>query len=292
MPENLTSLQIIILGLVQGLTEFLPISSSGHLVLTPKLLGFTDPGLAVDAFLHLGTLFAVVIYFRSDILWLIRGFLYSFEKPVDEKFIEKKSEMISKVQNPMHRQLKEMNKKLSWGIIWASVPVVIIGLFFKDFFETETIRSTNFVAYMLISGALLMLIPDLLLKGEGNIAKLSKFKMFFVGCMQCLALFPGVSRSGSTIAAGLFVGLKRDEAARFAFLVGLPAIAGAGLLAVKDLLDTYAIEALPLDILGLGFLVSFVSGYLAIDFLMKFLQKRSLMWFVVYRIALAAYLLY
>lgn len=268
------NLKITILALIQGLTEFLPVSSSGHLVLAPKLFGFSDPGLAVDAFLHLGTLLAAVIYFREDILFMIRG-LTSALKPVKKPQTE----------------VLFVHRRLALGIMIASIPAVLIGLNFKEFFETEFIRSTEFVAYMLIAGAVLMMTSEVFFGKEKNISSLSKSGMFFVGVMQCLALFPGVSRSGSTIAGGLFLGLKKDEAARFSFLLGLPVIAGAGALSVKDMLETGLGGDLNLQVLLLGFLVSFLSGYFAIDFLLKFLQQQSLISFVIYRFALAAYLL-
>lgn len=268
------NLKITILAVIQGLTEFLPVSSSGHLVLAPKLLGFSDPGLAVDAFLHLGTLLAAVIYFRDDIWFMLRGVMTAF-KPVKKP----------------HTEVLSVHRKLAFGIMIASIPAVIIGLNFKEFFETEFIRSTEFVAYMLIVGAVLMMVSEVFFGKEKNISSLSKGGMFFVGLMQCLALFPGFSRSGSTIAGGLFLGLKKEEAARFSFLLGLPVIAGAGALSIKDMLETGLGGDLNLQALALGFIVSFISGYFAIDFLLKFLQKQSLIWFVVYRFALAAFLL-
>jgi undecaprenyl-diphosphatase len=282
-------LSVIILALIQGLTEFLPVSSSGHLILIPKLFNLKNFGLDFDAFLHIGTLFAVLVYFRKDIWNLIKGFLR-----IDKSY-----------------------SKLSYGILIATIPVVLIGFGLKDFFETDFIRSIDFVAYMLIAGSVLMyvaekfsirteaktreLAPDdemrenaVLLKQNCNSKKdmqeLGYLQMLFIGLIQCLALFPGMSRSGSTIAAGIFTGLKKEEAARFSFLLGLPAIAGAGLLAVKDMLEVGSLE-LGLMELSLGLLISFVSGLLAIDFLLKFLRNQSLTVFVVYRLIFAALLI-
>ncbi len=251
--------EMLILAVVQGLTEFLPVSSSGHLVLVPKLCGFADPGLAVDAFLHLGTLFAVVIYFRSDIISMIRSF-------------------VSK---------DKADRKLALGIVLASVPAVVIGFGFKSFFESDLIRSVNSIIITLIFGSLLMLLADRFSVKSSRIAELSYKQMFFVGVMQVLALFPGTSRSGATLSAGLFCGLTREHAARFAFLVGLPAVAGAGLLSLKDLATASVIES-DWSVLFFGLLVSFVSGYIAIDLLIKFLAKNSPMIFVIYRLLLAA----
>lgn len=255
-------ISVIILALIQGLTEFLPVSSSGHLILIPKLFHLQNFGLDFDAFLHIGTLFAVVVYFRDDILNLIKGFL-----GIDKSY-----------------------SKLSYGILFATIPVVLIGLGFKDFFETELIRSIDFVAYMLIIGSVLMLVAEKFFSSTKDMKELGLMQMIFVGLVQCLALFPGMSRSGSTIAAGIFSGLKKEEAARFSFLLGLPAIAGAGLLAIKDMLEAGALE-LGMAELSLGLLISFVSGYLAIDFLLKFLKNQSLTIFVIYRVVMAIVLI-
>ena len=255
-------LSVIILSLIQGLTEFLPVSSSGHLILVPKLLNLENFGLAFDAFLHLGTLFAVLIYFRKDVVHLIMGTL----------------------------GLKKTYSKLAWGIFFATLPVVALGFGFKEFFESSFVRSIDFVAYTLIAGSILIYVAEKFFKSTKNISELGFMQIIFIGLMQCLALMPGMSRSGSTIAAGIFTGLKKDEAARFSFLLGLPAIAGAGLLAVKDMLESPELNLSYFD-LGLGFVLSFISGFLAIEFLLKFLQTKSLTVFVVYRIIIAALLL-
>jgi undecaprenyl-diphosphatase len=256
-------LSVIILALIQGLTEFLPVSSSGHLILVPKLLNLENFGLAFDAFLHLGTLFAVIIYFRKDVLNLIKGSL-----GIDKSY-----------------------SKLSYGILFATIPVVLIGFGFKEFFESSLVRSIDMVAYTLIAGSVLIFVAEKYFLTSKDIKQLGFMQMLFVGLMQCLALLPGMSRSGSTIAAGIFAGLKKDEAARFSFLLGLPAIAGAGLLAVKDMLEAGNFE-LSFFELGLGFFLSFISGYLAIDFLLKFLKTQSLTIFVAYRILIAVLLIF
>ena len=284
-------LRITILAAVQGLTEFLPVSSSGHLVLVPKLLGFADPGLAVDAFLHLGTMFAALIYFREDILLMWKAMFLSLQT-----FCHCEPKQSPKQRRGIASSLSETRndiyQKLAIGIMLASIPAIFIGFNYKEFFESEMIRSTSGIAYTLIAGSILMLISEMFFAGEKNISALGKKGMFFIGCMQSLALFPGVSRSGSTISGGLFLGLKKEEAARFSFLLGLPVIAGAGALAIKDLLETGLGTDINLWILVTGLVVSFVSGYLAIDFLLKFLKKQSLLWFVVYRLLLALYLIY
>jgi len=253
---------VIILAIIQGLTEFLPVSSSGHLILLPKILHLKNFGLAFDAFLHLGTLFAVVIYFRKDIVNLLKGFL----------------------------QIDKQYSKISYAILFATMPVVLIGFTFKSFFASTFIHSVDCVAYTLILGAILIYIAEKFYQKNEDMQNLSIMQIFFIGLMQCLALFPGMSRSGTTIAAGIFMGLKKDEAARFSFLLGLPAIAGAGLLALKDMYEAQSLE-LDLVSLFLAFFVSFIAGFIAIDFLLKFLKQASLSVFVIYRILMAILLL-
>lgn len=251
--------ETIILALIQGLTEFLPVSSSGHLIILPRLMHFEDPGLAFDAFLHLGTLLAALIYFRREILDIVINLRW----------------------------------KMMLGIILATLPAAVLGIGFKDFFESSMVRSLDFVAWTLIAGSILIYISEKFFQGKKKFKELGLLQIFFIGFMQALALLPGMSRSGSTISAGLFMGLKKDESARFAFIVGLPAVAGAGVLTLKDLLELGASGAMQFDtsILATGFIVSFVSGYLAIGFLIWLLKKYSLLPFVFYRLLLAFYLL-
>ncbi len=249
-------IQIAILALVQGLTEFLPISSSGHLVLVPKLMGWQEHGLDLDAFLHLGTLAAVLVYFRNDLIDLV-----------------------------LHK------RKLGLAIILATMPAVLLGFGAKAYFSSDAVRSIASICITLILGSLLMVLADIYASARAEFKATEQMKIIdvlWIGCAQALALFPGVSRSGATISAGLFSGLKREDAARFSFLLGVPAIAGAGLLAVKDMLET-GVE-LSYAGLGLGFIISAVSGYLAIDFLIKFLKTQSMKWFVIYRVVLAGFL--
>ncbi len=256
---------ILILAVIQGLTEFLPISSSAHLVIAPKLCGFCDPGLAVDAFLHLGTLAATLIYFRKEVFVMLKSFVS--DHPAD--------------------------RKLAIGILIATIPVIGIGFGLKSFWGSELIRSTMSIVITLLLGSVLMYLADVFTKKKQvhkNIEDLSIKEIFFVGLMQTLALFPGVSRSGSTISAGLFTGLSRDSAARFSFLVGLPAVAGAGVLALKDLVEVGINSDSSIIPLFLGFITSFVVGYLAIDFMIKFLKNHDLKWFIVYRVVLAVIL--
>lgn len=262
---------ISILAVIQGITEFLPISSSAHLALAPSFLGYEDPGLTVDAFLHLGTVFAALIYFRKDIVELCKGFFGKSDSPNNYK-------------------------KLALEIIIATIPVLVIGFFGKDFFANyPLLRSRKFIAFTLTAGAILMLAGEFYskkLKQHKNLFESNMLSMFFIGCMQALALFPGVSRSGSTIAAALFCGIHKTDSARLAFLVGLPAITAAGLLSIKELVSLESFDmASSIPALSIGFLLSFLSGYFAIDFLLKFLKNQSLISFVVYRIILAVFLI-
>ena len=260
MDENLFN--IIILALIQGVTEFLPISSSGHLVILPKLLNFKDPGLAFDAFLHLGTLLAAVIYFRAEVLSLCKSLWMNGDKEM---------------------------RKLSFGIFIATIPAVACGILMKEtLLQTELLRSTDFVATTLALGAVVMwLVDQRATSNAKSLLQITTWQIFLIGCAQALALFPGVSRSGATIVACLLCGLNRSDSARFAFLVGLPAIGGAGVLAIKDLLSAGPEMNFEVQVLAAGFLISFLSGYVAIDFLIKFLKTQSLNAFVIYRILMA-----
>ncbi len=255
--------QIFILGLVQGITEMLPISSSAHLILFPKLLGWQDPGLNVDAFLHLGTLFAILIYFRKDLLALF----------------------LDKSQRP-----------LLLYVAIATLPVVLLGFTAKSFFESSSLlRSTKFISITLFLVAVLLFIADRLCAQRKEISELSFKDTVLIGLAQCLALFPGVSRSGICSLAGLSLGMTRSAAVRFAFLLGTPAVAGAGLLATKDLFEVYLSGATPFNsaealYFSVGFFTSFISGWLSIDFLIKFLSKNTFTLFVVYRMLLGVIL--
>jgi undecaprenyl-diphosphatase len=214
----------------------------------------------------LGTLLAAVIYFRTEVFNLSKSLLFNGDKE---------------------------QRKLSFGIIVATIPAVLCGFLLKDtLLDTDLLRSVDFVALTLAGGAFLMWLVDR--KSQANsklLLQISTWQIFLIGCAQALALFPGVSRSGATIVACLLCGLNRSDSARFAFLVGLPAIGGAGLLALKDLFSAGSDLIFQPQVLAIGFLVSFLSGYVAIDFLIKFLKTQSLIVFVVYRILMALVLL-
>lgn len=255
----MTVLQAIVLSIVQGITEFLPISSSGHLILFPKLFGWPDQGLAFDAFVHLGTALAVACYFFSDIKRIIKNFFS-----------------------------KGKSKQVVCAILLSMVPALLGGVFLKDFIAVEG-RSFRVVLFSLIVWGLVLILAE-------NYAQKSKKKKDFdeitwkqgliIGCAQALALIPGTSRSGITLAAGYFLDINRKDAIKFSFLMGLPVIFGAGLLSFLDLVQTSegTISYLPLAIAFLG---AFLSGLLAIHLLEKVIEKRGLYYFGAYRIVLA-----
>ncbi len=256
----------VILGLIQALTEFLPVSSSAHLILARGVLdfGFAD-GLTFDVGLHVGTLIAVLVYFRSDIAGLIRGFLSTF-RGVDFK--------------------GNTDQRLAWYIIFASVPAACAGFFFESQIENY-FRNPNVIVFTLVIGGILFLVAERFTKHKNEMSTLSLKGALLVGVAQATALIPGVSRSGITIITGMTQGLKRAEAARFSFLLGTPALAGAGL---KKGLDMGGQEFAGGDyaVLFIGLVTAALSGWLVIKFLLRFLRKHRLDVFAYYRFALAA----
>ena len=261
----MTALHAVVLGLVQGATEFLPVSSSGHLILVPVLFGWPDQGLAFDAAVHLGTVLALVIYFGAEIGRLASGALAG--RPED--------------------------RRLAAAVVLGTIPAGLAGLAFKHAIETR-LRSTTVVAVSTIVWALVLWWAD---RRAGRATRVHDLRevgvgrAIVVGVAQALALVPGTSRSGITISAGLFAGLDRSTAARFAFLLGLPVTIAAGLL--ETLPQARAgLTSADLGVLALGVTTSFAAGLAAIRFLVAYLRQRTLMVFVVYRIALGLLLLW
>ncbi len=251
----------MVLGLLQGLAEFLPISSSAHLILAPRYFHWPDPGLAFDVALHLGTLAAVVVYFWKDLLLLGKALV-----------------------DPRVPQAKE-KRRLVGLIAAATVPGALAGFLLEHKAET-VFRSAELIACTLIIMGLLLGIADWFSKGRNKIESLSFPSALGIGLAQSFALIPGVSRSGSTITIARFLGLDRQEAARFSFLMSIPIIAGAGVLKFKEILhdpDKVALSA--------GFATSAVSGFLAIWVLMRYVQRHRYTPFVVYRWVLGAFVL-
>ena len=264
-------IKALILGIVQGLTEFLPVSSSAHLIIFPKLLGWEEQSLSFDTTLHLGTLFALLVVFWKDIFSIIKSFL---------KDVEKHKTSIN------HYSSESM---LGIKIFIASIPVGLIGLFFGDFLET-TFRSIWYVVLFLLVGTFVMFVAEkkfkkrMLVKDEISISK-----SFNVGLFQALALLPGISRSGSTISGGMIFGLSRKEATRFSFLLAIPAVLAAGISQLFSSFDYFNMaDFAPMVV---GFLSSSLVGFFAIKFMLKFVRNNKLYPFIYYRLGLALFLI-
>ncbi len=256
--------EAIILGIIQGLTEFLPISSTAHLRLAPALLGWPDPGAAFTAVIQLGTLAAVLIYFWKDLSKIFIAWIRSLQGE------------------------KSYEGRLGWAIFYGTIPIIVLGLAGKKYIE-GSLRSLAVVGTMLIFVGLLMLIAEKVGSHKRSSDSLSQRDGLIVGLWQALALIPGASRSGSTITGGLFLGLEREAAARFSFLLSVPSILAAGLYeAFKERKDILGANLTPTIV---ATVVSFFVGYAAIAFLMTYLQKRSTMVFIVYRVALGIIIL-
>ena len=256
-------LQAIIIGLVQGLTEFLPVSSSAHLIFTQQALGLSDVGLAFDVLLHVGTLVAVVAYFFQDIINMIKGFFLSLIDLKDGKFMEEVR--------------RDPYKKLAWLTIIATIPVGIVGVLFNDLVESLFTGITVPAFFLLITGCLLY-VSQRMNSGRIDLSNITLKEALLMGCGQALAVMPGLSRSGTTIAAGLFSGLDKEFAAKFSFILSIPAILGAGVFQLKDLSGgNVEIEACIA-----GFIVAVISGYLAISVLLKLIREKSLDIFAYY----------
>ncbi len=260
----MTFVQILILAAVQGLTEFLPVSSSAHLVLVPYLTGWTDQGQSFDIACHVGTLLAVLFYFRRDVAMIIEETL----------------------RYPAHQEFT-LGVRLFFYIAIGTIPAVIFGFTLKQIFP-EGIRSIDIIIFNLMFFAVVMHFADRFSLAFKKVDHLNWLHALMIGCAQALALIPGVSRSGITISAARFLGIDRAEAARYSMLLSIPAILGAALLAYLDF-DAALNSTAPMEfLLGVGF--SFGVGVLAISFLMRWLQTSSLQIFVVYRLALGALL--
>ena len=255
--------QALVLGIVQGLTEFLPISSTAHLRVVPELLGWNDPGAEFSAVIQLGTLGAVMLYFWQDVLQLSRAALESIWK---------------------REPLGTPKSRMAWGIAAGTVPIVVLGLSFKDFIKMEA-RELWVIGIALIVLAVFLYLAERLSPRNRQIGQLSLLQIQWIGLTQALALIPGCSRSGSTIMGGLMVGLNREAAARFSFLLSLPAIFGSGLYELKELMEI-GISTDGYFNLIVGILASFVVGYLSIGLLLRFLRRHGTFVFVIYRIVL------
>ncbi len=258
--------QTIILGLVQGLTEFLPISSSAHLVLIPKLSGMKDQGLAFDVVLHFGTLCAIVYYYRCSLLSMSRSFF-----------------------NSLQTRRLEGDAGLAWAVLLGTIPVGLAGIYFKDSISLN-LRSVEVIAFATIFFGLLLGFSDWLHRRLVRVRDMIRVSdVLIVGCFQVLALIPGTSRSGITITAALLVGLSRQMSIKFSFLLAIPIITLATLVKMLDLAN----ESAEVDwlMLTLGFIVSAVTAYVTVAFFIRLVDRIGFLPFVVYRILLGALLL-
>ena len=253
----MTAFQSLVLGVIQGVTEFIPISSSAHLVLLPWILGWDSPSLAFDTTLHLGTLVAVVVFFREDFL----GLAIAWWASLRERTIA-----------------GDLQRKIAWLII-GSTPAALMGFLFEDFFR-GLFGSAPWVAFLLLVTGLLLVISERW-GGRHKLRDIAFGDLLVIGLAQGCGIAPGISRSGATIAAGLLRGLRRAEVARFSFLLATPIIFGAGLLQLTELFQAGAVGA-QLPSLIVGFLAAAISGYLCIKLLLAYLQRGRLYVFAAY----------
>jgi undecaprenyl-diphosphatase len=257
----MSALEALVLGLVQGLTEFLPISSSGHLRIVPALLGWEDPGAAFTAVIQLGTMAAVLLYFRHDLWRIARAWL-------------------RELRVPFARRSTEAN--LGWFIVLGTIPISIFGLIFSSQIESGA-RSLYLIGTMLILFSFVMLLAERVGKRDRELTEMDGRDGLTIGLAQALALVPGVSRSGATISAGLLRNFDRAAAARYSFLLSVPAVVLSGLFELKDIGDGSG-ASLPATLIAT--VVAFISGYIAIAWLLRYLARGSFRPFVIYRVML------
>ena len=268
MPcHRMSLLQAIVLGLVQGLTEFLPISSTAHLRIVPELFGWPDPGAAYSAVIQLGTVAAVLIYFRKDVVALLRAFFQGLAR---------------------RQPFATTESRLAWFVLVGTLPIGVCGLAFKKTIETS-LRSLYIISGSLITLAVILFIVERLASHKRTLEDMRWRDGILVGLWQALALIPGSSRSGTTLTGALSLGLRRADAARYSFLLSIPATSLAGLFELKHLME--ATERPSTLALVVGTLVAFGSGWAAIAWLISYLGKHSTLIFIVYRVALGLLLL-
>ena len=259
------TIQIVLLAIVQGLTEFLPISSSAHLILVPVILKWPDQGLVFDVAVHVGSLSAVVFYFRHEIINMTQAWFGS---------------VFQQQHNPESR--------LAWWVILATLPAVAAGLLFKDIVETD-LRDPLVIAWATIGFGLLLGFADKMQRHLRDEYTMSLKDVVIIGCFQALALIPGTSRSGITMTAGLFLGLNRDAAARFSFLLSIPLIIASGVFKTRDLIQSET--PVEWNLLILAVILSAISAWLCIYFFLQLINRIGMMPFVIYRLLLGGLLL-
>jgi undecaprenyl-diphosphatase len=258
--------QAIILGIVQGLTEFLPVSSTAHLRLVPAFAGWDDPGTAFTAVVQLGTMAAVLLYFRNDLWNIARAWLRSLRDP--------------EVRGTH-------DARMGWYLIVGTIPISILGILFKDKIETDA-RQLVLIGIALIVLGIVLEIAEKVGRKEREVSSLTMRDGIIIGCAQALALVPGVSRSGSTITAGLFLGFERAAAARYSFLLSVPAVVLSGLFELKDVGNGGGAGPVPTII---ATIIAFIVGYASIAWFLKYLARHPVTVFVAYRVVLGVVVL-
>ncbi len=252
----------IILGILQGITEFLPVSSSGHLIIARDILGINTYGsLSFDAVLQLATACALLVYFRSDLFDLLRTF----------------TDILSR------KEVSKERRTLLFGVVFATIPAIVFGFLLEDLMGT-LFRSASLVASALIFGSVLMFYAEKIVSKPSEV--LTKRKAFVIGLFQSLALVPGISRSGSTISGGMILGLSREVATRFSFILAFPILFGSGLKKLFEIILSSGVDQ-DFNVLFFATVTAFLVGLVAIRFLLNFLKKRTLLPFIIYRLALA-----
>ncbi|MEL7670665.1 undecaprenyl-diphosphatase UppP [Methanobacterium sp.] len=259
-------IQALVLGIVQGLTEFLPVSSSAHLVFVPYIIGTTS-SLAYDTLLHIGTLIAVVAYFWNDIVNMFKSFFSSLLDIPRGQFLKGLQE--------------NQFKKLAWFIIIGSIPAGLAGILFKSSFESLFNSITMVGVFLIVTGFLLWgsEMVSRKISDKTSLKEMSLKNSIIIGIAQAFSIAPGISRSGATISTGLFLGVERELAARYSFLLSIPAILGAALVQAKDIssiMDISSAAAIA------GFIAAIISGYLAVKFMLKLIKERNLLPFAYY----------
>jgi len=256
--------EAIVLGIVQGLTEFLPISSTGHLRIVPAMAGWEDPGALFTAVIQLGTMLAVVIYFWRDLVRITGAWLASM------RHAERRG---------------TLDARMGWYIVIATIPIGVFGLAFRNQIETGA-RNLYLIGVALIVLGLILLASEIVGRKTRSLEDVRRSDAIWVGLAQALALVPGTSRSGATITAGLFLGMERAAAARFSFLLSIPAIVLSGLFGLTELIS--GDDDVSFGALTIATVFAFVFGYLSIAFLLRYLARHSMLIFVLYRVILGA----
>jgi len=254
--------QTIVLSIVQGLTEFLPVSSSGHLNIVSRLCWGADAGASFTAVIQLGTELAVLVFFAKDIVRIIKAWFIGL----------------------FHKDRRDnVDYKMGWYVIVGTIPIGLIGFLAKDAIR-DNLRSLWVTASVLVVFSFVFMAAEKWGSRKRDFDQLTMKDSIIMGCAQCLALIPGVSRSGGTISAGLFIGLKRSVATRYSFLLAIPAVLASGIFSLPDAFNPTHGQAATSSQLGVGVVIAFILGYISIAWLLKFVEKHSLNWFAGYRV--------